>query len=123
MISYNVNYDKRTVTAYYEGGRNYWVNSLEDMVYKLTGDLNVYMNYHDIEAIVRNYTLSATVKCHPSDSFDEDKGKELAKEKLNAKFARCKNSVLKTLLNKEMKQYEELSKRVIAKAKKGKKYE
>lgn len=118
MIIYNINYDKRTVTAYFEGGTRYWTDCLTRMVWKIEkGYTCAIFNPNIIKKIVADYTLSATVKCHPSDTFDEEKGKALAKEKLNAKFNRCKLRVLKYLANNSLKKFIQYNERIVAKAK------
>ena len=119
MIKYNVNYEKKTVTAYFEGGKRYWVDSLMNMVYKIIDGTESYYYESDISPIVRQYQLSATVKCHPSDTFYEELGKELAKEKLNEKFNRCKIQVLKMIAEDNLKRFNIINDRIIAKAKKG----
>lgn len=119
MIKYNVNYEKKTVTAYFEGGRKYWVDSLMNMVYKIIDGTESYYYTSDIFPIVSQYQLNATVKCHPSDTFNEELGKELAKEKLNEKFNRCKIQVLKMIANDNLKQFNIINERITAKAKKG----
>lgn len=121
MIKYNVNYDKRTITAYFEGGKDYWIDSLDDMMFNIEHnifDLNVY-NRSDIKNIVNDYQMGAVVKCHPNDNFDEEFGKELAKKKLNERFNRCKIRVLKHFSNRALKAFNQYNERIIAKAKKG----
>ena len=119
MIKYNVNYEKKTITAYFEGGKSYWVDSLMNMVYKIIDGTESYYYTSDISPIVNQYQLNATVKCHPNDTFNEKFGKELAKEKLNEKFNRCKIQVLKMIANDNLKQFRIINKRIIAKTKKG----
>jgi hypothetical protein len=119
MIKYNVNYEKKTVTAYFEGDKKYWVNSLMNMVYKITNGTDAIYYTCDISPIVSQYQLNATVKCHPSDTFNEELGKELAKEKLNEKFNRCKIQILKMIANDNLKQFNIINERITAKAKKG----
>lgn len=119
MIKYNVNHEKKTITAYFQGGNRYWVDSLINMVNKITDSTESYYYIGDISPIVNQYQLSATVKCHPSDTFNEELGKELAKEKLNEKFNRCKIQVLKMIANDNLKQFNIINERITAKAKKG----
>ena len=119
MIKYNVNYEKKTITAYFEGGKNYWVDSLMNMAYKIIAGTECYHYESEIYPIVNQYQLNATVKCHPSDTFNEELGKELAKEKLNEKFNRCKIQVLKIIANDNLKQFNIINERITAKAKKG----
>lgn len=119
MIKYNVNYEKKTITAYFEGGKHYWVASLRDMVDKITTGTEAIYYTSDISPIVNQYQLNATVKCHPSDTFNEELGKELAKEKLNEKFNRCKIQVLKMIATENLKNFSIINDRIIAKAKKG----
>lgn len=120
MIKYNVNYEKRTITAYFEGGKEYWIRSLDDMSRKILWDssFEIY-SYGAIKKIVNDYQIGATVKCHPNDSFDEEFGKELAKKKLNERFNRCKIHVLKYFSTEALKAFTQLNERITAKAKKG----
>ena len=69
--------------------------------------------------IVEDYQMSATVRCHPKDIFNEEVGKKLAKKKLNERFNRCKMRVLRTLADYANKEYNILMKRIVEKAKKG----
>lgn len=120
MIKYNVNYDKRTITAYFEGGRDYWADSLIDMADKIIFGCNFnFYNPRDIKNIIADYQMGAVVKCHPNDNFDEELGKELAKKKLNERFNRCKIRVLKYISNEALKSFTQLNERITAKAKKG----
>lgn len=120
MIKYNINYEKRTITAYFEGGKEYWIRSLEDMADKIVYDSNFNMYTRpDIKKIVNDYQMGAVVKCHPKDNFDEELGKELAKKKLNERFNRCKIRVLKYISNEAFKSFNQLNQRITAKAKKG----
>ena len=121
MIKYNVDYDNKSVTAYFEGGRKYWNNCLSKMVYNiiLDFDFDPISFYKVIPKIVANYPLGATVKCHPNDTFDVEIGKQLAKEKLNKRFNKCKIRVLKTLTDYSIKEFTQLNNRIIQKMRKG----
>ena len=121
MIKYNINYDKKTITAYFEGGREYWIGSLANMMLNIEHDIYDLAAYSrkDVINIVADYQMGATVKCHPNDNFDEELGKELAKKKLNERFNRCKIRVLKHFSNKALKVFNQYNERIIAKAKKG----
>jgi hypothetical protein len=120
MIKYNVDYDNKSVTAYFEGGRKYWNICLSKMVFNITYDLDFdFPASSIISKIVVNYPLSATVKCHPNDTFDVEIGKQLAKEKLKNRFNKCKIRVLKTLADYSIKEFTQLNNRIAQKMRKG----
>ena len=78
MIKYNVDTEARTVTATLEGCHDDVVKTfnrrLGDSV--LTKDDNIY------KAAQIPDTFIGMAKCHPDDTFDEEVGKQLAKERL-----------------------------------------
>lgn len=119
MIKYNVDYDNKSVTAYFEGGREYWNVCLSKMVFNITYDFDFDFPISRIIQIVANYPLGATVKCHPNDIFDIEIGKQLAKEKLNKRFNKCKIRVLKTLADYSIKECTQLNNRIAQKMRKG----
>ena len=121
MIKYNVDYDNKSVTAYFKGGRMYWEACLSNMVYNiiLDSDFDPIPFSKVVPKIVANYPLGATVKCHSNDTFDVEIGKQLAKEKLNNRFNKCKIRVLKTLADYSIKECTQLNNRIAQKMRKG----
>ena len=101
MIVYNVDKEKRTVVAMYEKGEADVIDSIDRMLDKIgSGDsiVNIFVTWHKLCAKYKNdgkFKLVGIAKCHEDDEWDETKGKEIAKTRLNRKFINLKNEILR----------------------------
>ena len=102
MIIYNVNQEKGTVVARFEGDftndRDYWEDSLMGMIYNIFKPYiyDTEKMYGIVTKVLNSYEdFVGKAKLHPLDTWDEEKGKRIAKQKLLDKWYRVKNHVLR----------------------------
>ena len=108
MIKYNVNEEKRVVVAYFDGSRDFWEGALDNMLYKLenpTWDTIRIDNCISTRIINEQTNLQGVAKCHPHDTFDVEKGKQIAKSKLLDKWTAIRKRTLKEDMAEEEKEY------------------
>lgn len=123
MIIYNINKAKRTIVAMYEDGGVDVYASLANMLegfmdmessvglyFRVTDLLDKYVEQGRMEMV-------GIAKCHEDDVWDEEKGKELAKKRLNRKFEILKNDVLRNVLKRAHNVFVNVQKRMYAKYK------
>lgn len=89
MIEYEINLKKKTVVAYFLGGRNHWWNNLYTTLEYLLDDCNI--NTLDklsatVTKVLEGRKLFGMARCHPDDTFDVKEGKELAKKDLMRRY-------------------------------------
>lgn len=80
MIKYTVDEKSRTVTATISGCKDDVLNRVGRVNAAVKSDKGV------IKAASIQDSFSAVAKCHPSDTFDENVGKQLAKQRLLNKY-------------------------------------
>ena len=101
MIKYFVNKEKRTVVAKFENTSvltdkgvwgKYIANHICKTISKTKGGINLYLNDRNIyykfieDAIKQNDSCYGIAKCADTDTFDVEKGKEIAKKRLLKKY-------------------------------------
>lgn len=94
-IRYYVNEEKKTVAAVID-------NCAEDAVADLMDKFsNSFMP--NLAMLIIPDTLKAKVKCHPDDEWNEEIGKQVAKEKLIKKYNRAKANAIKDYITEVSK--------------------
>lgn len=106
MVKYGIDKNRRVVTAMYTNGELDVRDSIERMINKII-DCNSIVNIDiDIDKILDKYekqgrfTLIGIARCHEEDMWDEEKGKEIARNRLNRKFIVLKNDIMRDLVNR-----------------------
>lgn len=95
MIIYNVNKEKGVIVARFEGGRDYWEESLQDMVNNITSKSWMSVPYYIVTNAMKNVEdFTGRAILNPEDEWDEEYGKNLAKKRLLYKFNCVKINVL-----------------------------
>lgn len=102
MIIYNVNKEKGTVVARFKGDfvndASYWEDSLMGMIHNVFSPYfySTGMMYAIVNNVLDSYAdFVGKAKLHPEDTWDEEKGKRIAKQKLLDKWYKVKNHVLR----------------------------
>ena len=106
MVKYEVDKNRRVIAAMYTMGELDVRDSLDRMINKII-DCNSIVNIDiDIDKILDKYekqgrfTLIGIARCHEEDKWDEEKGKEIARNRLNRKFIVLKNDIMRDLINR-----------------------
>ena len=101
MIKYFVNKEKKTVVAKFENTsvftdkgvwEKYIANHICKTISKTKGGIDLYLNNKNIyykfieDAIKQNDSCYGIAKCADTDTFDAEKGKEIAKKRLLKKY-------------------------------------
>lgn len=112
MINYSVNKEKNTIVAYFEGGKDYWGDCLTEI-----GDNVAQSSLVDAFPIVDNIVSGiknfyGKAKLHPDDTWDEEVGKRIARERLIKKFNHAKDLLLDRILKKSTMYYNDVVYRV-----------
>lgn len=117
MIVYEVNTDKKTIIARFDGGKDYWRYSLHEMCEKIIGAYEV--RTWDIinEVVDRQVNLVGKAKCHPDDEWNTKKGELIARERLLDKWTHVKRSVLLTLHKRMTKEYDRVQEQLFKRLK------
>ena len=114
MIKYNVNKEKRTVVAYFDGNYDYWLISLNHFLNKFTAE--TFVDYNVIssimESVLRERKLYGKASCSKDDKWDEEKGKEIAKNKLIKRWNKAKIKALYQLKYYFDKQYKAIDEKI-----------
>lgn len=120
MIIYEVNKDKQTIVARFEGGKEYWRQSLIKMCFNILypTDTSTYIIDPVVDSIVDTHTnFVGKAICHKDDEWDEEIGKKIAKDRLLQKWYEVKDRVLLALGETIKENYalalERLNKRLI----------
>ena len=104
MVTYEVNEKKRTVVARYVGGEKEVRDSLVNSLLKIE-DYGAVVNVNiSIGSLLKKYKnrfeLIGKAKCHEDDTFDVEKGKQIALDRLNRKFAVLRKDILRNVLTR-----------------------
>ena len=106
MVKYEIDKNRRVIAAMYTAGEVDVRDSLERMLYKIV-DCNSIVNIDiDIDRILDKYehqgrfTMIGVARCHEDDTWDEEKGKEIARNRLNRQFIVLKNDIMRDILNR-----------------------
>lgn len=99
MVKFKIDKVHGMVIAYYGNGKYEFVDSLRDVAFALCNKNNIYIEYNDLI----NKTMEEVVvyvgraKLNPLDTWDEEKGKEIAIKDLHERFNKAKIRLLKRL--------------------------
>ena len=114
MIKYFVNKEKRTVVAKFENTfvltdkgvwEKYIANHICKTISKTKGGINLYLNDKNIyykfieDAIKQNDSCYGIAKCADRDTFDVEKGKEIAKKRLLKKYYSTQERALLNIIH------------------------
>lgn len=114
MIKYFVNKEKKTVVAKFENTsvltdkgvwEKYIANHICKTISKTKGGINLYLNDKNIyykfieDAIKQNDSCYGIAKCADTDTFDVEKGKEIAKKRLLKKYYRTQERALLNIIH------------------------
>ena len=114
MIKYFVNKEKRTVVAKFENTfvltdkgvwEKYIANHICKTISKTKGGNDLYLNDKNIyykfieDAIKQNDSCYGIAKCANTDTFDVEKGKELAKKRLLKKYYSTQERALLNIIH------------------------
>ena len=114
MIKYFVNKEKKTVVAKFENTfvltdkgvwEKYIANHICKTISKTKGGINLYLNDKNIyykfieDAIKQNDSCCGIAKCADTDTFDVEKGKELAKKRLLKKYYSTQERALLNIIH------------------------
>ena len=114
MIKYFVNKEKRTVVAKFENtfvltDKGVWgkyiANHICKTINKTKGGIDLYLNERNIyykfieDAIKQNDSCYGIAKCADTDTFDVEKGKEIAKKRLLKKYYSTQERALLNIIH------------------------
>lgn len=114
MIKYFVNKEKKTVEAKFETTsaftdkyvwEKYIANHIYKTISKTKGGIDLYLNNKNIyykfieDAIKQNDSYYGIAKCADTDTFDVEKGKEIAKKRLLKKYYRTQERALLNIIH------------------------
>ena len=114
MIKYFINEEKRTVVAKFETTfvltdngvwKKYIANHICKTISKTKGGIDLYLNdrniyYKFIEDVIKqNDSCYGIAKCADTDTFDVEKGKEIAKKRLLKKYYRTQERALLNIIH------------------------
>ena len=106
MVKYGIDKNRHVVIAMYTNGELDVRDSLDHMINKILDCNSIVVIDIDIDKILDKYenqgrfTLYGIARCHEEDTWDVEKGKKIARERLNRKFHVLKNDILHELLNR-----------------------
>ena len=114
MIKYFVNKEKKTVVAKFENTfvfadtgvwKKYIANHICKTISKTKGGNDLYLNDRNIyykfieDAIKQNDSCYGIAKCADTDTFDVEKGKEIAKKRLLKKYYSTQERALLNIIH------------------------
>lgn len=114
MIKYFVNKEKKTVVAKFENTlvltdngvwEKYIANHICKTISKTKGGIDLYLSDRNIyykfveDAIKQNDSCYGIAKCADTDTFDVEKGKEIAKKRLLKKYYRTQERALLNIIH------------------------
>ena len=114
MIKYFVNKEKKTVVAKFENTsvltdkgvwEKYIANHICKTISKTKGGIDLYLNDKNIyykfieDAIKQNDSCYGIAKCADTDTFDVEKGKDIAKKRLLKKYYRTQERALLNIIH------------------------
>ena len=114
MIKYFINEDKKTVVAKFENTsvltdngvwEKYIANHICKTISKTKGGVNLYLNDRNIyykfieDAIKQNDSCYGIARCADTDTFDVEKGKEIAKKRLLKKYYSTQERALLNIIH------------------------
>ena len=114
MIKYFINEEKRTIVAKFENTSvltdngvwgKYIANHICKTISKTKGGLDLYLNDKNIyykfieDAIKQNDSCCGIARCADTDTFDVEKGKEIAKKRLLKKYYSTQERALLNIIH------------------------
>ena len=114
MIKYFVNKEKKTVVAKFENTsiltdksvwEKYIANHICKTISKTKGGIDLYLNDRNIyykfieDAIKQNNSYYGIAKCADTDTFDVEKGKDIAKKRLLKKYYSTQERALLNIIH------------------------
>ena len=114
MIKYFVNKEKKTVVAKFENTfvltdkgvwEKYIANHICKTISKTKGGIDLYLNDRNIyykfieDAIKQNNSYYGIAKCADTDTFDVEKGKDIAKKRLLKKYYSTQEKALLNIIH------------------------
>ena len=114
MIKYFINKEKKTVVAKFENTsvftdndvwEKYIANHICKTISKTKGVIDLYLNNKNIyykfieDAIKQNDSCYGIAKCAETDTFDVEKGKEIAKKRLLKKYYSTQERALLNIIH------------------------
>lgn len=113
MIIYNVNEVKGTVIARFEGDKDYWRQSLMDMCGNILNPTYTDAPNSIIDKVLDGYPdFVGKARLHPNDTWSEEEGMRVAKQRLLDKWYRVKDRVLEDLKEFVDKNYDNTIERI-----------
>lgn len=102
-ILYKIDEENKTVVAYFEGGKDAWLDAIMTETFKLERTTNGVISFNlcyigeQVEKLLNDMNLFGKAKCHPDDTFNPDVGAKLASRRLLDKLAKVKAQVFNKL--------------------------
>jgi hypothetical protein len=102
-ILYKIDKENKTVVAYFEGGKDAWMDAIYTEAFKLEHTTNDVVRFdlqyigEQAEKVLNDMNLVGKAKCHPDDTFNPDVGAKMASRRLLDKLAKVKARVFNKL--------------------------
>ena len=102
-ILYKIDEENKTVVAYFEGGKDAWLDAIMTETFKLERTTNGVISFNlcyigeQVEKVLNDMNLFGKAKCHPDDTFNPDVGAKLASRRLLDKLVKVKAQVFNKL--------------------------
>jgi hypothetical protein len=102
-ILYKIDKENKTVVAYFEGGKDAWVDAIIKEAFRLERVTNNVIRFdlqyivEQAEKVLNDMNLFGKAKCHPEDTFNPDVGAKMASRRLLDKLAKVKAQVFNKL--------------------------
>lgn len=99
MVKFKIDEAHGVVIAYYENGKDEFEESLNDMIDSLKLKNDIYIDTDDLvkKTLDEVVVYVGRAKLHPQDTWDVEKGKELAIKDLHNRFNKAKIRLLKRM--------------------------
>lgn len=107
MIKFHIDKAHGMVIASYPNGKNDFRTSLVDMAYALVDKNNIHIEFFDLveKTMDEVVVYVGRAKLNPNDTWDEEKGKELALVDLHNRFNKAKIRLLERMKKRMMVNY------------------
>lgn len=102
-ILYKIDEENKTVVAYFEGGKDAWLDAIIKEAFRLERVTNDVIRFdlqyigEQTEKVLNDMNLFGKAKCHPDDTFNPDVGAKMASRRLLDKLAKVKAQVFNKL--------------------------
>ena len=107
MINFNIDKEHGMVIASYPNGKEDFYASLVEMAYALVNKNNIHIDFYDLvdKTMDEVVVYVGRSKLHEGDTWDKEKGKELALVDLHNRFNKAKIRFLKRMKKRMMVNY------------------